>query len=231
MLNNILEYQKIDGEMVGLENELAKSTDREKATEIQQTLKNQHSRLLALESEAKNINATYLSASKKYEEFKAKLAELEKQIDSADGNAELFEKAHKDFTAIANALEKEIAGIYAEVQQVSKEYEEIIRKSKTEREKFDKYKSAYSKLKAECEPKINELSGKLAKLSKEIDPALMAIYKQKRESHLFPIFVELVASKCGGCRMEISASKLTEMSKNKFGVVECENCGRLNYKK
>lgn len=232
MLNDILEYQKIDSEMVNLENKLSRSTDREKAAEIQQTLKNQHSRLVALENSADKINKTYQAASKKYDEFKAKLAELETQIASADpSKAEFYEKAHKDFVAISAALEKEIATIYADVQQVSKEYEEIIRKSKTDREKFDKFKLAYSKLKSECEPKIQELGQKLAGLEKSLDPALLALYRQKRESHVFPVFVELVASKCGGCRMEISASKLTQMQKNKFGVVECENCGRLNFKK
>ena len=46
MLGKILEYQKTEQELINLENELAKSKDREKAAEIQQTLKNQHARLV-----------------------------------------------------------------------------------------------------------------------------------------------------------------------------------------
>ncbi len=232
MLEKILEYQNIDGEMFAAENEIAKSTDRERALEIQQTMKNQHARLLLLEENAKAANEAYTAASKKYAEFKTKLADLEKQLEEADeSKVSVYEKAYKDFVAISTSLEKEIAGIYAQVQSISKEYEEIIRKSKTDRERFDKFKAAYAKLKADKEPKIEELKNKLTQMAKSVDKEIMSLYKQKREGHLFPIFVGLNANKCGGCRMEISASKLSDMSKHKFGLIECENCGRFNYKK
>ncbi len=232
MLDKILEYQKVDGELAALENEIAKSKDKELAGEIQNELKNQHSRLLSLESNAKKANESYIQASKKYEEFKQKLAELEKQLESADpSKLSVYEKAYKDFTNISNALEKEITAIYATVQQINKEYEEIIRKSKTDREKFDKYRAAYSKLKAEKEPKIAELKIKLATMSKQIDSSLMQMYKQKSEACKYPYFVALNLNKCGGCRMEISASKIADINKQKFQLVECESCGRYNYKK
>lgn len=232
MLEKILEYQNLDSELFSAENELAKSTDRERALEIQQVMKAQHSKLIELENEAKRVNAAYAEAIKKYAEFKEKLTKLENELANAkEENVAVYEKAYKDFTQISNSLEREIANIYAEVQQISKDYEEIIRKSKTDREKFDKYKMAYAKLKAEKEPKIAEFKAKLAELSKKVDGELMALYKQKRESHLFPIFVELHDNKCSGCRMVVSASKLTEMSKQKFGLIECENCGRYIFKK
>ncbi len=232
MLDKILEYQSIDGELFSAENDLAKSSDRERALEIQQVMKNQHSRLLTLENNAKSANEAYLTASKKYSEFKAKLAELEKQLENAnEENVAVYEKAYKDFVSISSSLEKEIATIYNQVQQIIKEYENIILKSKSDRQKLDKYIAAYSKLKAEKEPQIAQLKAKLNEKLKGVQNELMAIYKQKRESHLFPIFVQLNSNKCGGCRMEISASKLTDMAKNKYGLVECENCGRLNFKK
>lgn len=232
MLEKMLEYQDIDGEIVACENALSKSVDRERALEIQQVMKSQHSRLLALEENAKVAKDAYTAASKKYEEFKLKLSELEKQLENVDENkVALYEKTYKDFVSISSSLEREITNIYTQVQQISKEYEEIIRKSKTDREKFDKYSAAYKKLKAEKEPKIEELKTKLAAISKSINSTLLSKYKQKREGHLFPIFVPLNVNKCSGCRMEISASKLSDMNKHEFGVIECENCGRYIYKK
>lgn len=232
MLDKILNYQQIDAELVANENELLKSKDREKATEIQQSLKNQHTKLLSLETQAEKVNNAYKKATEKYAEFVKKLETLENEMKNADETkTAVYEKAYKDFSAIANSLEKDIANIYQQVQQISKDYEEVIRKSKSDREKFDKHKAAYAKLKADKEPKIEELSKKLQETAKKVDSKLFAIYKQKRDSKLFPVLVELAVSKCGGCRMEVSASKIAQMKNNEFGVIECENCGRLIYKK
>ena len=55
------------------------------------------------------------------------------------------------------------------------------------------------------------------------------MYLQKREGKLFPVFVELTATKCGGCRMEISVSKQAKLKAD--GMIECENCGRIIYVK
>ena len=232
MLENILKYQEIESNLIAEENELLKSKDREKAAEIQQTLKNQHSRLVSLENQAAKVNDSYIKATDKYNEFLKKLESLEKEMESADSSkTAVYEKAYKDFSAIANALEKDISNIYSLIQQINKEYEEIIKKSKTEREKFDKYKASYAKLKAEKEPKINKAKEELEKQAKSIDSKLMNIYSQKRDGKTFPVFVALAANKCGGCRMEISASKLGQMKTNEYGVIECENCGRFIYNK
>ena len=56
MLGKMLEYQKVEGKCIALENELLKSPDKEKATKMQQVLKKQHSDLVALENSAKKIN-------------------------------------------------------------------------------------------------------------------------------------------------------------------------------
>lgn len=230
MFKSILEYQRIEGEIIALETDLAKSGDREKAAQIQQSLKNQHSRLIVLETNAKKVNEAYTKAISKYEEYSKKLEELEKQITVVEADkVELYEKAYKDFAAVANALEKDITKLHNEIQSISREYEEIIKKSKSDREKFDKYKTSYSKQKATIEPQIEEAKKKLVEIQKEIDAKLFAKYSQKREGRIFPVFVRLNVNKCGGCRVELSATKLGEMKKNEFGIIECENCGRYIY--
>ena len=58
----MLEYQKIDAEIIKLENELANSKDKSKASEIQELLKNQKARLISLEKAAERANARYKKA-------------------------------------------------------------------------------------------------------------------------------------------------------------------------
>lgn len=232
MLENILKYQEIESGLIAEETTLSKSKDREKAAEIQQILKDQKSRIIVLENQAAKVNESFRIATEKYNEFLKKLEVLEKEMESADaGKTAIYEKAYKDFSAVANSLEKDIANIYSHIQQISKEYEEIMKKSKIEREKFNKYKAAYDKLKEEKEPKIQAAKAELEKQAKTIDAKLMAIYNQKRDSKKFPVFVALATNKCGGCRMEISASKLGQMKTSEYGVIECETCGRFIYKK
>lgn len=232
MFEKILEYQKLEGATIKLENELAKSSDREKASEIQQELKNYHAKLVVLEENAKKVNEAYSLAIKKYQEYNEKLAELEKQIEAvSDDKLDFYEKAYKDFANIAAGLEKEITKMHNEIQSISHGYEEIIKRSKVGREKFDVYKAKYTKLKAELEPQIAENKAKLASIQKDIETKLFQKYFQKRENRIFPVFVALSDNKCGGCRMEISASKLGAMKNNEFGVIECENCGRIIYTK
>jgi len=129
MLDKILEYQSIDNEIVNLENSLSRSTDRIRATEIQKRLKDQHSMLVMLENNANKVNESYRKASVKYQEYLSKLEELEKQMSNADeSKLSTYENAYKDFAMIASGLEKEINNIYADVLQISKEYEDIIKR-------------------------------------------------------------------------------------------------------
>ena len=230
MLKNIIEYQVEETKLIKLENELTKSASREKASEIQQVLKSQQSELISLENLAKKTNNNFNNALKKYEEYMKKLDELEKEISTADPEkSELYEKMYKDFLAIGTTLEKEIVKIKNEVKKISESYEEIIKKSKTLRTEFDKHFSVYKKLKDKNEPIIEELKAKLQKLEKNIDSKIMTIYKQKRDSHKFPVFSPLMDKKCGGCRMDVSASKLEQMKTTELGIIECENCGRYIY--
>ncbi len=232
MLENILKYQEIEKKIIAEENELSKSKDKQKASEIQQLLKSQRSRIEVLENQASRVNDSYKKATEKYAEFLKKLETLEKEMQNADeSKIAIYEKAYKDFSIVASSLEKEIANIYALIKDINKEYESIMKKSKDDREKFNKYKAAYDKLKAEKEPIISKSKDELEAQSKTINAKLLSIYLSKRDSKKFPVFVALASNKCGGCRMEVTASKLAQMKTNEFGIIECETCGRFIYNK
>ena len=232
MLNEMLEYQKEEQAKISVENLLLKSKDRENASKIQQELKKQHSDLLALEKSAEKVNGLYNSAIEKFNEYMKKLEELENQMKNADPEkSALYEKIYKDMVQVGASLEKNITNIYYEVQQINKNYEDIINKSKTDRKKFDAFKASFSKLKAENDPKIAQAQANMDKIKTGINPKIFGIYSQKRESHIFPVFVPLTDNKCGGCRMEVPASKINKMKDNEFGIIECESCGRYIYQK
>ena len=117
-------------------------------------------------------------AAKGAREAQKKREALEREAKDAYKTAE--EKAYKDFASIATGLEREIAKLHNEIQSISHEYEEIIKKSKVGREQFDKHKEKYTKLKTELEPKINALKADLAKIQKEVDGKLLQKYNQNK---------------------------------------------------
>jgi len=230
MFAKILEYQKIEGDIISLENKLNKSAEREKAVQLQQVLRSQQARFVALEANAKKYNEAYLKAVAKFEEYSKKLEELEKQATVVDADKiDLYEKAYKDFAAVANSLEKEISKLHVEIQQTTREFQETRAKYSKDLESFGKYKAVYSKQKAEIEPKIDEAKKQLAALQKEIDAKLMQKYNQKREGKVFPVFVKLNVNMCGRCGVEFPATKLIGMKNSEFGTIECESCGRISF--
>ena len=56
MLEEILKYQEIEIDIINAENELSKSSEREKAAEMQKILKAGHGKLVAIETAAQKIN-------------------------------------------------------------------------------------------------------------------------------------------------------------------------------
>ena len=214
MLEEILKYQEIEINISTAENELAKSPEREKAAEMQKVLRAGKSKVVEIENAAKKINDRFKKASDKYEQYTKKLEELEKELENADAEKiAVYEKAYKDFSAIANVLEKEIAAIYAEIKQINLDYETTAKKYTVDKTKF------------------NKLKEDLAKQKKKVNEKLLKLYVQKIDNKIFPVFASLSTNKCSGCRMEISASKLGSMKNNEYGIIECENCGRYVYKK
>lgn len=232
MLEKILEYQNTEAKLISTQNEINKSSDKEKATVSKKKLQTYKARLLELDNSAVKINESFSKAKEKYQEYLKKLEALEKELEGADETKVAFyEKAYKDFYSVANSLEKDITSIYNVIQQIDVEYRELLDKFQKEKVNFLKFKAVYDKLKGEKEPIINDLGAKLESMKKTIADELLHLYMQKREGNVFPVFVMLNANKCGGCRMEVSASKLGSMASNKFGIIECENCGRYIYKK
>ena len=232
MLKNILEYQSTEAELIAAENEVLKSADKEKAAVSKDKMQAYKARLVELDKSAVKINASFVKAKEKYDEYLKKLEELGKEVENADeSKIAVYEKAYKDFHSIANSLEKEITSIYTVIQDIDVEYRELLAKFQKEKVIFLKYKAAYDKIKSEKEPIIKEVKAKLDAIKKTITPELMQMYMQKREGNLQMVFAPLNVNKCGGCRMEVSASKIGAIATNKYGIIECENCGRYIYKK
>ena len=113
---------------------------------------------------------------------------------------------------------------------MTEQYNTLKKKTLAAQKQFKESGQKYTEFKASKAESKQEVLARLEAIEKEVDPAVMALYKQKRADKIFPILYEYAgAGFCPNCRTEIS--KLAESNLTKTGVIVCDNCGRLLYKK
>lgn len=227
-MQEIIKYQEIDMQIRKLNNQLESSQNRKGAADMQQYLKDGQAKLMKLEGVAESLTSQYEKAVKLYNDFVNKLEMLTKSVEAADlDKLSELESTIKNFKANSETLENNIAALANKINQANKEFETLMNNAKKAKHNLEVYKTNYTKEKAQIEPEIARLSKELLDQKAKVDKTLLNKYQAKAEGKVFPIFVKETNGKCGGCRMEISASKRSELKSK--GVIECENCGRLIY--
>ena len=227
-MQEIIKYQEIDMQIRKLNNQLESSQNRKGAADMQQYLKDGQAKLMKLEGVAESLTSQYEKAVKLYNDFVNKLEMLTKSVEAADlDKLSELESTIKNFKANSETLENNIAALANKINQANKEFETLMNNAKKAKHNLEVYKTNYTKEKAQIEPEIARLSKELLEQKAKVDKTLLNKYQAKAEGKVFPIFVKETNGKCGGCRMEISASKRSELKSK--GVIECENCGRLIY--
>lgn len=225
----IIKYQEIDAKIRKIESDLASSNNRKGATDMQQYLKDSQVRLMKIDEVAKNLTEQYQKAKKLYDEFITKLEALSKSVEQADKEkASQLESTIANFISTSEALDNNLAVLQNKISNLNKEFEAVFNNSKKARKNLEIYKASYNAEREKVEPELKKLIEEKNKQKAKVDPKLLAKYNSKSESKIFPIFVPEVKGRCGGCRMEIPAGKLSDL--NNKGLIECENCSRVIYK-
>lgn len=229
MIEELLKYQQLDGELRKLQKELASLPERQKATDLQNQLKAGQNRLAVVEQNAQKASENFSKAKAYYDDLFLKIDTLSKSIGEADLNkAKDLQRAKSNFYQMIEKLEKELSKINAQLTMVNNEYNSIIKNAKIAKTGLDAVRVKFAESKQKIEPQIEKLKSELSLQAKKIDKNTLDKYLAKRENK-FPVFVENINGTCGGCRMAISASKMREFSSSDY--IECENCGRIIIKK
>lgn len=228
-MEEILKYQDIDSEIKKIEAQIADNASRKNAIKMQQFLKDAQGKLVELGKRADDTIKAYNQYKEIYNKMAKNLEVAEKNAGSEDiAKSEGLLDAIETITSNLAKLDKEMASVIANCTSIQNEVASIMKSARTAKTNMQKYKEEFAKYKAEMDEKIAELKEKLAKQAKNVDKAMLAKYKQKSQEKA-NVFVPEVSGKCGGCRMEISASKLNTLKAE--GFIECENCGRVIYLK
>ena len=231
-LTNLLKYQELDEKLYNVEQRLTKSPARKRAGELSKIAKNAQVKSNELEAEASKVL-------KEIEDVKVKFEENKKSLQSLL-NKDLDKLSMEDLDKITSLKAKILSNLNYLEKHLQK-HAELVNRILMD---FNKTKKMYDEARVqfiECKNKIDEetktlepekerLTKELEELSKSVEKNLLAEYKKRRNDNIFPVVVPLEGTNfCGRCRMELPMVAISRIKD--VGVITCEHCKRLVYKK
>ena len=229
----MLEYQKIDGELNRIERDLRKSEayqNLRKYKTLRQDYEDTLNRLDAKASELKNRLAQAKQAVTKINNVIDELTNEMSHVEISDELKYMSKKLDEQLKLLAQ-VEGEIREILRESEEIAKKFDEINSKLVAVAKALKTANDDFAAQKEAVKPRVMELKSKLDALKPTLDKKLFEMYERISAGKVFPVFVPLNdGNRCGGCRMDMPLGVVeTEMQKH-GGIMRCEHCGRIMYK-
>ncbi len=227
----VLKYQTLDSEMFKIERGLKDNQNKKVADELREKIKNAQSRSVKLEENAGKILKEIEKVKNQVKTQEAKMQEfMAKDLDSMPQEeieklSVLKDKLNQNLVI----LEKNLTSLAENMNAVLADFNKTIKAFNSAKDEYAKRKQAYDNDVKDVENQKKEISDKLDDISKSIEPDIMSAYKKRRSENVFPVLVPLNGNCCGGCHMELPFANITKIDEK--GVITCEHCRRLVYKR
>lgn len=229
-INKILEYQSKDGELNKIEKQLAKSECKKVYQEMIKLVKQAQDKSASLEQQAGNIAKEIERLKKSFDDNSNNVLKISNKDFSKLSEVEL-EKITEMVNAInnnLNILEKKMLAEAEKLNIALTEFEKTKKVYGNAKAKYIDNKKKYEELLKQKTPEMEKIKQELKNMEKNIDPKVMAKYKQHRQD-VFPIFTPLSNKSCSYCMLELSAVEVDKIKSQ--GYIECDNCHRIIYNK
>lgn len=231
MFMEILNYQEKEKDLLEMEKEIGNSEERKRVSKAKKFLQDVDTSLEDFDNKAQSLKNSFEKLSDKSAELKAELEEYNAMFGKSKGEDEnnYFVKKVSQLEAQILNLDKDISNITANIKQLLIAFDDYRKKVKVANDEFKEFKVKYDELRMSKRPAIDAVKGELAKIETTVPEEIMTLYKKVRDKKIFPAVVELIEKNCGGCRMELSMNRMSELTQRHF--IECEECGRIIYTK
>ena len=213
MIKALKEYQVQDAKLREIEKVLSGSEERKKTISAKKYLEGVEENVNKLDLRAAELNATFVKAAEDQLKLKEQQAEIAEAIERVEDEKEasfLIKKAEELIGKIKN-LTNEMNKVMEEIQNLVKEYASIKKTTKVAQTQYKENAEKYNALKESYKEERSAIEKELEELKKNVDPALMERYLQKRANKIYPILYEVKGNICGACRMELPMSELTKL--------------------
>ncbi len=230
--DKILEYQKIDQELMSLENEVAKSDERQKLAIAKSRIDNATDTIGKLALEASELLASYSVMKEKIDKLKSELDEFDGILDEVQDvqESEHYMKIVSNIAEKTQALEKEANVASQRINQVNDMYKKTWEQGTKATEAYKVAKVEYDAFMKTLQPKVVAIKSQLNALKAEIPENIMSVYTSLRTAKKMPAFVPYDSENCicGRCRMEVDNDTKSKLRKE-GDYAECPNCRRILY--
>ena len=231
-MNKILEYQKIDGDLLQIEKKI-------KASQAQKTIDRENEFVNDARNKMKDLD-------KKAEELLKEFNNLREIMNDNVKNIEILEKqkiemqdksrVKKLYDNIKNVnnnlgvIENRMKTLTNQIDSVLKSFNSARKTIEVSKEKKKRAQQELDNVSQKYEAQIADLSSKLATIAKDADAKMLEIYKRLRDTK-FPPFVQVSdedgQNRCSGCKSIIPVGRMDALKSN--GRIECESCHRIIY--
>ena len=193
MLNKVLEYQKIELEVIKLKEKLASNPAKQTLNKMLALGKDAQNKLVELEKQAKATIEQYEKTKEEFTKACDKLNNLIKQEANdvpEDKLRENIEQASALSILLGN-LERSLSYQKDVVTTIMKNFDLCRKNIVASKQKYKETKEEYDAFEKEILPQIEEKKKEMAAIEKTADANLFTKYKHLRQDGIFPVFVPM----------------------------------------
>lgn len=230
VLNELLEYQKVDAQMRRIEQEVAASDEQKKFAQANKFMKSAPERFEAQDRRAAELAALREDLVRRAEDISKQIAEyseLDEMVEEG-GDVSFYKKNAQTLLDRLRALKGEMQKLNADIAATVEEYERFKKQGAAMQKQYREYKAKRDELVNNRKDEVNRLKAQLKSIAEKIPAETLAKYQQKRKENIFPIVVPLNGNMCV-CGMDFPIALQERLAGG--NVVECEHCRRFVYKK
>lgn len=229
MYKKLLEYQEIDKNLKAMEDKLHGDESYKKYSIANKFLKTVNEKKAQIEDRAQYLMDTLEELSARYYRLVDEKAEFSDIDDiKEEATVTFLKKKAEELSNAFKAVEAEINALTKEMNNLVSQYKTLANNTTAMKEQRATAQADIEKLQAGQGMEKETITKKLADLEKQIDPALMAKYKDRRSKIKFPIVVVVSqggVKHCLGCGTEFSSLEVANLKRDKH--IECENCKKM----
>lgn len=229
VLQDLLEYQKVDARLREIEQAISSSDVRRKFVQAKKFMESAREKFEAQDKRAQDLKNLRDDLARRSEEIGRQIAEyadLDEMVDEG-GDVSFYKKNAQTLLDRLRALKGELQKLTADISATAEEYERFKKQGVQMQKQYKEYKEKYDALKAEHAEEVKEINAKLAAIAGKLPHETLKKYQQKRKERIFPIIVPLSGDRCV-CGMDFPLAQQGKLAGG--NVVECENCHRFVYK-
>lgn len=227
--NELLEYQRVDGELRRIELEIASSEERKKFVQAKKFMEAAREKLEAQDKRAVELHRLRDDLAARVEEITRAIAEYSELEEMLEEGADIafYKKNAQALLDRLRVVKAELNKLIAEINAASEEYKKFKEQTIAMQKQYKEYSEKFKELKNSRAAEVKAITEKMQELAKKIEPRILEVYQTKRKEKIFPVVVPLNGEFCM-CGRDFPLAQQGSLAGG--NMVECENCHRLVYK-